>query len=47
MRPVALEVGGWDVIKQCVAMGLGISIVTATCLTDADRQRLAARSLAR
>ncbi|MEG3193284.1 LysR family transcriptional regulator [Lysobacter sp. D1-1-M9] len=43
---VALEVGGWEVIKQYVAMGLGISIVTAICLTDADRQRLAARSLA-
>jgi DNA-binding transcriptional LysR family regulator len=27
-------------------MGLGISIVTAICLTEADRQRLAARSLA-
>ncbi|MGO4774243.1 LysR family transcriptional regulator, partial [Lysobacter sp. 2RAB21] len=25
---VALEVGGWEVIKQYVAMGLGISIVT-------------------
>ena len=44
---VALEVGGWEVIKQYVAMGLGISIVTAICLTEADRQRLAARSLAR
>ncbi len=43
---VALEVGGWEVIKQYVAMGLGISIVTAICLTDADRMRLAARSLA-
>ena len=43
---VALEVGGWEVIKQYVAMGLGISIVTAICLTDADRSRLAARSLA-
>ena len=43
---VALEVGGWEVIKQYVAMGLGISIVTAICLTDADRTRLAARSLA-
>ncbi|MFN7137290.1 MAG: LysR family transcriptional regulator substrate-binding protein, partial [Thermomonas sp.] len=32
---------------QYVAMGLGISIVTAICLTEADRQRLAARSLAR
>ena len=44
---VALEVGGWEVIKQYVAMGLGVSIVTAICLTDADRPRLAARSLAR
>ncbi|HVR82490.1 MAG TPA: LysR family transcriptional regulator [Luteimonas sp.] len=42
---VALEVGGWEVIKQYVAMGLGISIVTAICLTDADRARLAVRSL--
>ena len=43
---VALEVGGWEVIKQYVAMGLGISIVTAICLTEADRTRVAARSLA-
>jgi len=43
---VALEVGGWEVIKQYVAMGLGISIVTAICLTDADRARLCVRSLA-
>lgn len=44
---VALEVGGWEVIKQYVAMGQGISIVTAFCITEADRQRLAVRSLAR
>ncbi|MEP6634154.1 MAG: LysR family transcriptional regulator [Luteimonas sp.] len=44
---VALEVGGWEVIKQYVAMGQGISIVTAICLTDADRERLVARSLAK
>jgi DNA-binding transcriptional LysR family regulator len=44
---VALEVGGWEVIKQYVAMGLGISIVTAICLTEADRARLSARSLAK
>lgn len=44
---VALEVGGWEVIKQYVAMGLGISIVTSICLTEADRTRLAARSLAK
>lgn len=42
---VALEVGGWEVIKQYVAMGLGISIVTGIGLTDADRQRLAIRNL--
>ncbi|GAB3345648.1 LysR family transcriptional regulator [Marilutibacter aestuarii] len=43
---VALEVGGWEIIKQYVAMGLGISIVTAICLTEADHERLAVRSLA-
>ncbi|RZA35191.1 MAG: LysR family transcriptional regulator [Lysobacteraceae bacterium] len=42
---VALEVGGWEVIKQYVAMGMGISIITSICLTEADRDRLAARSL--
>lgn len=42
---VALEVGGWEVIKQYVAMGMGISIVPALCLNDADRERLAARSM--
>lgn len=44
---VALEVGGWEVIKQYVAMDMGISIVTSICLTEADRTRLSARSLAR
>jgi DNA-binding transcriptional LysR family regulator len=42
---VALEVGGWEVIKQYVAMGLGISIVTGICLTEADQQRLEVRNL--
>jgi DNA-binding transcriptional LysR family regulator len=42
---VALEVGGWEVIKQYVAMGLGISIVTGICLEESDRERLAIRSL--
>jgi DNA-binding transcriptional LysR family regulator len=42
---VALEVGGWEVIKQYVAMGLGISIVTGICLTEADRERLEVRNL--
>ncbi len=42
---VALEVGGWEVIKQYVAMGMGVSIVSSICLTDTDRGRLATRSL--
>ncbi len=42
---VALEVGGWEVIKQYVAMGLGISIVTSICLGEADQDRLVARNL--
>ncbi|MFM6988974.1 MAG: LysR family transcriptional regulator substrate-binding protein, partial [Arenimonas sp.] len=42
---VALEVGGWEVIKQYVAMGLGISIVTGICLSEADNQRLVMRNM--
>ncbi|PJJ97539.1 LysR family transcriptional regulator [Lysobacteraceae bacterium NML91-0213] len=44
---VAMEVGGWEVIKRYVAMGLGISIVTAMCLDGADLAHLSARPLAR
>ena len=43
---VVLEVGGWEVIKQYVAMGMGVSIVSSICLTEADQDKLAARSLA-
>lgn len=42
---VALEVGGWELIKQYVAMGLGISIVTSICLTG--REELATHNLRR
>lgn len=42
---VAIEVGGWDVIKEYVAMGMGISIVTGICITEADRTRLAVRNM--
>ncbi len=42
---VAIEVGGWEVIKQYVAQDLGIAIVSALCLTDADKTRLVARPL--
>ncbi len=42
---VTLEVGGWEMVKQYVAMGLGISIVTRFCVTEADRERLVVRDL--
>ncbi|MGY0633565.1 LysR family transcriptional regulator [Luteimonas sp. A478] len=42
---VALEVDGWEVIKQYVAMGMGISIVSSVCLNEADAQTLAIRPL--
>ena len=42
---VALEVGGWEVIKQYVSMGMGISVIASICLTESDRDRLTARSL--
>jgi DNA-binding transcriptional LysR family regulator len=42
---VAIEVGGWEVIKQYVATGLGISIVTGICLSDADNGKLVARNM--
>jgi DNA-binding transcriptional LysR family regulator len=34
---VRLEVGGWEVIKRYVELGLGISIVMNVCLTGRDR----------
>lgn len=42
---VALEAGGWEVIKKYVELGLGISIVTDVCLTG--EERLARKSLNR
>lgn len=34
---VALEAGGWEVIKKYVELSLGISIVTSICITKHDR----------
>ena len=34
---VALEAGGWEVIKTYVELGLGISIVTDVCLTGTEK----------
>lgn len=42
---VAIEVGGWEVIKQYVALGLGISIVTGICIAPEDQARLAVRNM--
>jgi DNA-binding transcriptional LysR family regulator len=42
---VAIEVGGWEVIKRYVGLGLGISIVTGICIDDSDRARLAVRNM--
>ena len=42
---IKLEVGGYDVIKKYVELGLGISIVMSHCLTGADH--LHARPLVR
>ncbi len=42
---VALEAGGWEVIKKYVACGLGISIVTSICLKGGED--LAAINLSR
>lgn len=42
---VTMEVGGWEVIKRYVARGLGISIVTSICITDADREQLITRDV--
>jgi DNA-binding transcriptional LysR family regulator len=44
---VAIEVGGWEVIKQYVGMGQGISIVTGICITPADQDRLVVRNMRR
>ncbi len=44
---VAIEVGGWEVIKQYVAMGLGISIVTGICIAPNDNERLVVRNMRR
>lgn len=34
---VALEAGGWEVIKRYVELGMGVSIVTSICITEHDR----------
>lgn len=33
---VALEAGGWEIVKKYVSLGLGVSIVTDVCLSEDD-----------
>ena len=40
---VAMEAGGWEIVKKYVESGLGISIVTEVCLTG--HERIVAKSL--
>jgi len=44
---VALELGGWEIIKQYVALGLGISMISSVCLNAGDRETLTMRPLER
>jgi DNA-binding transcriptional LysR family regulator len=34
---VAMEAGGWEIVKKYVEMGLGVSIVTEVCLTGNEK----------
>jgi DNA-binding transcriptional LysR family regulator len=42
---VALEGGSWEVIKRYVALGVGIAVVPACCITREDRNAIGARSV--
>lgn len=44
---VAMEAGGWEVIKTYVRLGLGISIVTDICMNDGDTDQLVSHPLDR
>jgi DNA-binding transcriptional LysR family regulator len=37
---VALEAGGWEIVKRYVALGLGVAVIPEFCLEPADRRRL-------
>jgi molybdate transport repressor ModE-like protein len=40
---VALEAGGWEIIKRYVGLGLGIAVVPGYCVERGDRGRLGTR----
>ena len=37
---VAVEAGGWEVIKSYVQIGMGVSIVTRLCITEEDKDKM-------
>jgi len=43
---VALEAGGWEIVKRYVGLGLGIAVVPAFCVEPRDGARLGRRSVA-
>jgi DNA-binding transcriptional LysR family regulator len=43
---VALEAGGWEIVKRYVGLGLGIAILPAFCVEARDGTRLGRRSAA-
>ncbi len=43
---IALEAGGWEIVKRYVSLGLGIAVVPAFCVEARDRARLGSRSVA-
>jgi DNA-binding transcriptional LysR family regulator len=42
---VAIEAGGWEIVKRYVALGFGVSVVPAFCIGPADRGLLGSRSV--
>ena len=42
---IAVEAGGWEIVKRYVSMGLGISVIPEFCIRPADRKTLGARSV--
>src|SRR5439155_9811489 len=42
---VALEAGGWSIIKRYVVLGFGIAVVPAFCIEPQDRGSLRTQSV--
>ncbi len=42
---VGMEAGGWEIVKKYVEYGLGVSIVTDVCVTDAEKANIVSIAL--